>query len=188
MWPSDQPTLGTSAWRLRAPRSGDVDPIVSACQDDAIRRFTLVPDPYGPEHAEEFLAGAAEGWAHQASAVFVVVDDTDEVAGACSLLAVDHGRSLGAIGYWIAPWARGRGAARTAIVLLRDWAHDGLGLNHLVMEIEETNDASLKAATAAGFTPFGTTFTAELKGHTRVFRRFEHVAQGGAADRQPASS
>ena len=60
-------------------------------------------------------------------------------------------RQAGEIGYWCAPWARGRGVMSAAVRLVRDWAFDELELERLELTTDVDNIGSQRVAQAAGF-------------------------------------
>ena len=66
-------------------------------------------------------------------------------------MELDRERGCGELGYWIAAAARGRGAARRAVALLRDWAHAELGLSELEILANRDNRPSQLVAERAGF-------------------------------------
>lgn len=176
MWPVDQPTLADSnnSLHLRPLRAEDLEAVTSACQDPDIQHFTMVPTPYRREDADDFLEAGKTGWAGHTAAIFAIADEQHRFIGACSLLAVDLDKSIAGIGYWVAPWGRGSGAARQAVTLVTAWAHDVLGVRLLLMEIEPANPASVRSAVAAGFRFTGQEATATVKGEDRLFQIYEH--------------
>lgn len=179
MWPAEQPALSNHGipLKLRPLRSSDLDAVTKACQDPHIQHFTMVPTPYSRTDADAFLDAATTGWTAQNAAIFAITDNDDAFIGACSLLAVDLERSRAGIGYWVAPWGRGQGAARDAVRLVTTWAHNVIGIRQLLMEIEPANPASVRSAEAAGFTFNGQEATAKVKGDERLFHIYEHNAQ-----------
>jgi RimJ/RimL family protein N-acetyltransferase len=145
-----RPTLSDGVITLRAPRATDIDRITAAAQDPETQRWALaLPRPYHREHAVAFLehsaAEAQSGTGHS----FVAADDGDRVIAALRVGAD------GEIGYWVAPDARGRGVATRAVTLLRDWAHDELGLDRMAMQIHPDNVVSCRVAEKAGFVDTG---------------------------------
>jgi RimJ/RimL family protein N-acetyltransferase len=148
-------------WRLRDLEHADAGWIARACTDAEIQRWTLVPRPYALAHAEAFVAGRhderrvwviAEAGPSAASPSVAGAEGPDGAAGA-GVISV-HGIDAAGdaeLGWWVAPWARRRGAATTALGLVCVvLAADG-GVRRAVAKIAGTNVASLAAARAAGF-------------------------------------
>ncbi|GAB3799450.1 GNAT family N-acetyltransferase [Micromonospora zhanjiangensis] len=138
---------------LRPWRSGDADAVHRACQDPAIQRWTSVPSPYLPEHATGFVTGIAPAaWAAGTGAPFAVCDaGTGELLGSCGLVSIDRALDSAEVGYWTAPWARGRGVAVRATRAVARWAFDQLGMRRIVWQAEVGNHASRLVALRAGF-------------------------------------
>lgn len=173
-WPTEQPVLTDGLVRLRALQPGDVPDVLQICQDRDIQHFTRVPVPYLAEHAEFFVAQGSPRWRTREAAAFAVVDaSTDRLLGACGLVEVDLPRREGWAGYWVAPTARGRGVARSALALLTEWCLGDGGLDRVCLEIEEANPASVAVAVAARFTRTGEVVTEEMKGIERRFLTYE---------------
>ncbi len=141
---------------LRRWRPDDAEAIVRACQDPEISRWIpVVPAPYRPADAAEFLAEAAEDWRTGSSRPFAIVDPGDSLTGAVTL----HGPEghLAEIGYWLAPEARGRGIATRAVRLLTRYAFRAdPALVRIGLRTLRGNDASARVAARAGFTLEGT--------------------------------
>jgi RimJ/RimL family protein N-acetyltransferase len=145
------PTLSDGEIGVRPLAPSDVPDIVAACADPEIPRWTRVPSPYTREDAERFLAVAASEAATGEGVALAVTDADDRLIGTIGLMDVDRERGRGEIGYWTAAAARGRGAARRAVVLLRDWAHAELGLATLEILAHRDNRPSQLVAERAGF-------------------------------------
>ena len=60
------------------------------------------------------------------------------------------------IGFWTAPWARGRGVMTAAARLVCRWGFDELGLERIEWWANVGNDASRRVAEKLGFTMEGT--------------------------------
>jgi hypothetical protein len=92
---------------------GDVDAVYRACQDPDIQRWTTVPSPYRHQDAEGFVAShAPKAWQEETAAPFGVFDPaTDELLGSCGFVSLRLGEREAEIGFWVAPWARGRAVA-----------------------------------------------------------------------------
>jgi RimJ/RimL family protein N-acetyltransferase len=141
---------------LRLPADEDVDTIVRICRDPAVQRYTTVPPDYKPKHAREWvrrgLAGASAGT--DLHMVIVPVGER-EVVGTISLHELNRAAGRCASGYFVAPWARGRGYATRALLLACAFAFDQLDLHRVEVTIEPENEASRRVALAAGFTEEG---------------------------------
>jgi RimJ/RimL family protein N-acetyltransferase len=136
---------------LRPPEARDLDAIIEACQDTESVRWTTVPHPYARSDAEFFVTEHAPGrWRRGEGAVFAITDPEDAYAGSMEL-RVD-GAGTGDVGYLVAPWARGRGTASTALRTLCLWGFSTFGLNRIEWKAYVGNDASRRVAEKAGFT------------------------------------
>jgi RimJ/RimL family protein N-acetyltransferase len=129
--------------------------VTAACQDPEIQRWTLVPSPYRPEHAEEWLAAVPERARAGEAVSLLAFDDDGRLAGSFSLMELDLVRGYGEIGYWVASWARGRGVATRAVGLLHGWAVEALGLRRLEILPHAGNAPSRRVAERCGYTDTG---------------------------------
>ncbi|MEU6205591.1 GNAT family N-acetyltransferase [Micromonospora musae] len=138
---------------LRPWRADDAEAVYRACQDPDIQRWTTVPRPYRPEHASGFVTDfTASVWRDGTGAPFAVCDAaTGELLGSCGLVTLDTRVGSGEVGYWTAPWARGRGVTTRATRALARWAFDVLKLRRLSWQAEVGNHASRLVALRAGF-------------------------------------
>lgn len=142
---------------LRLPRDADAPAIAGACADPEIARWIPVPVPYRLEDARTFVAFTAEGWSGGREPTFVIADAAD---GALLGTLAFHRRpdepGKAAVGYWLAPGARGRGAATGAVLLAVRWA---FGIEPALVRMELLtlvgNEASGRVALRAGFTREG---------------------------------
>jgi RimJ/RimL family protein N-acetyltransferase len=140
---------------LRELVPADAQWIAEACTDAEILRWTLVPRPYTLAHAEQFVVDRAGELA-----VWVITDSTgSRGAGVISIHRIDEETGTADIGYWVAPWARRRGAASTAVRELVRAASAMGNVRFLAALIAETNTASRRVVESAGFAPVGPTGT-----------------------------
>jgi RimJ/RimL family protein N-acetyltransferase len=105
---------------------------------------------------EERLAGTALGIAIAAAAA------PDRIWGGASLYDLDPSQARAAVGYWLAPQARGRGAATRTVRLLATWAIDHLAVERLELTCAPENVASQRVALRCGFVREGV-----LRSHLR---------------------
>jgi RimJ/RimL family protein N-acetyltransferase len=154
--------LSTPRLTLREFRETDIDAITEACQDEEIRRYTMVPAPYERANAEKFVreicpAGRAAG----TDVVFgVFVTGTGTLVGAIGLHNISHldeaaGGSAG-IGYWTAPWSRRRGYTSESVAEVCRWGVRELRLALIRWDAIVGNDGSWKVAQRSGFVLEGT--------------------------------
>jgi RimJ/RimL family protein N-acetyltransferase len=145
------PPLSDSVVTLRPFTLDDVEWVTDGCRDPDVARFTGVPHPYEPEHAREWIGKQAylretgEGL-HLA----VTAADDGEPLGSVGLQRIEFDQLRGEIGYWIAPWGRGRGAAPSGVRLLAAYGFDVAGLHRIEVIPYLDNPASQRVAEKAG--------------------------------------
>lgn len=142
--------------RLRAFVEADEPDLVAAFADAAIATW----NPGPPEGARAYLAERND-WSGDTHASWAVAapatgSEPGRLLGSVSLHKIDHGQGDGEVGYWVAPWARGRGVGAAAAAAAADYGFARLGLHrvHLFHAVE--NQASCLVATRAGFLLEGT--------------------------------
>ena len=151
--------LRTRRVLLRPVERDDAEAIYTACQDPQIQRWTTVPSPYLREHAEHFAGDYAPlAWSTGAGAIFAATDTADGRLLASIGLHFDRGRDDGIaeIGYWTAPWARGRGITTEAVAAVCRWGFTTCGVQRLEWYAEVGNVASRRVAEKVGFVLEGT--------------------------------
>jgi RimJ/RimL family protein N-acetyltransferase len=145
----DQPTMSDEGVVLRAPRPGDRDGL-SAGVDALVTRFVpAVPDPCTPQDAQRWMDRVRIGSPDRVD--YVIADPrTDQVLGAGGLHHLRWEEGTGEVGYWVAPWARGRGVATSATVALTQWGV-ARGLSRLELLTHAENWPSQRVAINAGY-------------------------------------
>ncbi|MEE6257286.1 GNAT family N-acetyltransferase [Plantactinospora sonchi] len=151
--PVESVAIAEAGLLLRPWRSEDAENVYRACQDPDIQRWTRVPAPYRLEHATGFVTRTApDAWSTGTGAPLAVCDAaTGELLGSCGLVAITPGLGSAEVGYWTAPWARGRGVAVRATRALCRWAFRELGLRRIIWQAEVGNYGSRLVALRAGF-------------------------------------
>lgn len=144
---------------LQVPVDADILEITLACQDPETAAWTTVPDPYREEHAEGFVRRTIPtGWAEGTSATWTIRELASDhrIAGMIGVDAISAGS--GEIGYWVAPWARGRGVISRAVALVLDHAFspEGIALDRVSWTALVGNWPSRRVAWRAGFRVEGT--------------------------------
>jgi RimJ/RimL family protein N-acetyltransferase len=139
---------------LRPYRPDDEDAVFRACQDPDIQRWiSALPVPYTTEVARAWVCETAPGERAEGRGMPTAIDVDGEFVGSAGCHLVP-GRLGPEVGYWIAPWARGRGYAAEAAHALAEWAL-GLGARRVHLYADVRNTASQAVARRAGFTREG---------------------------------
>lgn len=151
--PATLPTLSDGWVVLRPLRLDDADDVTLCCQDADSQRFTHVPVPYTRDDAVAWLTSHTppllDGATNPTWAI-TVPDLTGDRWGGSINLEPDPGEPAG-VGYMVAPWLRGRGAATGALRLACRWGFDRLGLTAINWFAHLGNAASRRVAEKAGF-------------------------------------
>lgn len=152
-WPVPPPTLVGDGVQLRPWVPSDAQDVFDACQDPEIQRWTTVPSPYTADDAAFFVDLVATAWEARLGASFAaIVPGEDRVAASVGIVALDPSTRRAELGYWVAPWGRGRGVGTAALRRVSEWAIDEVGFDLLELVIDPANAASMAVAAAAGYT------------------------------------
>lgn len=151
-----QPTVDAGHLVLRPVAGTDVDHLVATGRDPESVANTGMPVPYQETDAESFVRLGADLWRRGDGAVYAAAAPTGRFLGTFELRLDRYPARLGEVGYSVAPWARGRGVATTALRALCDWAYEALALDRIEWRAAVTNPASRRVAEKAGFTVEGT--------------------------------
>ncbi|GAC1442024.1 MAG: hypothetical protein NVS3B26_03630 [Mycobacteriales bacterium] len=138
---------------LRPWRVQDAADVSLACSDPLTARFLPVPSPYTLKDGLFYIDTAVPtGWAEGTAANVAVTEaSTGRLLGAVGLKLELWTYGVGEVGYWTAPWARGRGVAGRAAALQAQWGLAALGLTRVELLADVDNAASQRAADKAGF-------------------------------------
>ena len=149
-FPGEPITDGVVA--LRRVSESDVDQIVAACQDSAIKRFTSsIPDPYRRSDARHWIALHEKSLEREMPLAVVDAEQHDRLLGMSGLhdAAWPHRRCD--TGYWTVPDARGKGYASRALALVAEWGFGEFGFERIGLYADVENVGSHRVAERAGF-------------------------------------
>ena len=139
---------------LRAYVPSDAADLLEAFADPLVRTWN--PGPTDEAGVREFMA-ARNDWSEGRHASWAIADaGTGRLLGAVSLHQMDLEKGESELGYWVAPWARGRGVASTAALRAARYGFDDLGLRRVFCFHAVENTGSCGGARRAGFLHEGT--------------------------------
>ncbi|WP_326771397.1 GNAT family N-acetyltransferase [Streptomyces sp. NBC_01445] len=152
------PTPSAPALVLRPWCAEDVDALVGAFQDSALRHWTSTPVENDADGAR-WVRDQQRGWVAGNRFGFAVLEAQPDVAhgqlvGNVVLKEVASGKPSAEVGYWTAAHARGRSVAPRALEVLTYWAFDTFGahgLERLELLHQEDNRASCRVAQKSGY-------------------------------------
>jgi RimJ/RimL family protein N-acetyltransferase len=145
------PPLGEGAIALRPWQDADIDVVVAIWRDPDVVRFTRVPDPCSEADARAWI-DAQPGRLEGGEGVALAITWSGGAPLGSIGVRVDPGdRDIAEAGYMVAPAARGRGLATTALRLASRWAVRDLGIARVHLTTHVDNPASQRVAERAGF-------------------------------------
>ena len=123
-----------------------------------------MPSPYQLSDAEGFMRSRQDNLANGEGVSWAIADAaSDQLLGCVSVFDLNNriDKTMGEIGYWLHPDARGRKVMSTAVGLVIDHAFrpiadGGLGRRRLTMFAADGNTASAHVAEVNGFTRVST--------------------------------
>jgi RimJ/RimL family protein N-acetyltransferase len=168
---------------LRPPAPGEAADALAMLHDPQVAIWNPAPSVVDEASAAAWLARGAD-WTPGDHATLSVLGPDGRYAGVVSLHHVDRYQATADIGYRVAPWARGRGVATTAVRAVTDWAFAELSLVRIQIFHGVGNPGSCRVAEKAGYALEGVLRSATLYGDGR--RHDDHVHARLAADPSPA--
>ncbi len=152
---------------LRPLTQSDADDVTEACQDAETLRWLPIPRPYTRANAEWFIGTFAPAHRESGAGIVLAIQSAGRLAGVIDLKHVDWAAKVAEVGYWVAPWARGRGVASNATRALARWAICDQGFERVELFAATGNTASQRAAEKAGFVREGVARNAGYVQHGR---------------------
>ena len=157
-----QPTIDGGALVLRPFEPRDAEWLVDVHHDPDIQRWHLRRFD-STDEAIGWIDRARDAWDAETDANWLVEDEPGgERLGRIGLRTIHLDWGSAECSYWVAPSARGRGIARTALRTVTRWAIDDLGLHRLTVTHSTDNAASCRVAAAAGYAAEGTARSQQL--------------------------
>jgi RimJ/RimL family protein N-acetyltransferase len=144
-------TLRDDDLLLRDWQPADAPALEPVCGDPDVCRFTSVPWTYTPEGAGAWIARVERARGTGAVLALAIAHAGEPQAlGNVNLVRFDDAAGSAALGYWLAPAARGRGLAARAARLLCRWGFEQLRLDSVELAILPENRASQRVAERLG--------------------------------------
>ena len=143
-----------SSFKIRPYQLADIDEVYAAADEsrDLISKWMgwMTPE-YSREDAEKWVEHAMASWEREEAYEHVITDPADgTIVGACGLNFLNRLNGVCNLGYWVRASRIGKGAARQAALLLRDFGFGTVGLNRLEIVVADGNGFSCKVAESAG--------------------------------------
>ncbi|AUY48081.1 GNAT family protein [Streptomyces sp. CB01881] len=165
-------------------RDGAVPALIAAAADPAIALWNPLRTT-DEASAGAYLDRCDAGWESGNSAAFAILDGADRtLLGNTALRWVNREDGLAMIGYWLAPAARGRGAATRAVRAVTSWGIATAETRRIEIAHAAGNDASCRVAERCGFPYEGTLRASYLFGDGKYHD--EHLHARLAGDPEPA--
>jgi RimJ/RimL family protein N-acetyltransferase len=135
--------------------------------DPDVVRYTPIPSPLPAGFGPAWLAREESGRADGTREAFAIVEDP-EFHGIGVAPSINVPAREAELGYLVAPWARRRGVATSALLQLTRWAFEDRGVLRAYLRINVGNDASRGVARRCGYTYEGTLRSTWFKDDLRV--------------------
>ncbi len=137
---------------LRPFTGKDVEATYAGCSDELTQRWLPLPQPYTLDDATAWCTKVSHALRESGDGIHFAITDatTDQLLGTVGLKKTDWSTRISEIGYWVAPWARGRGVATEAVRSVGRWLLTDQGFERMELKAAVADVASQKAAERAG--------------------------------------
>lgn len=144
--------------QIRRYSPDDVDAIYDAVTESKAELTRWMPwchPEYSREDAAVWVEGRPAAWERHDEWSFVIVDQDNNLLGACGIHRINLMNRVAEAGYWVRSSVVGRGIATKATLQLCRWAFAEAGLHRLEILASVENLASQRVAEKAGATKEG---------------------------------
>nr|WP_202553242.1 GNAT family N-acetyltransferase [Streptomyces sp. SID4936] len=143
---------------LRAFDTGDIPDTRASCSDALTQRWLPLPQPYTLDDATAWCTTTAHAMRDSGDGIQFAITDasTKRLMGQVGLKKTDWRARVSEVGYWVSPWARGRGIAAEATRMLAHWLLTNQHFQRMELRAATENTASQAVALKAGFHREGT--------------------------------
>ncbi|MGI5254893.1 GNAT family N-acetyltransferase [Actinacidiphila glaucinigra] len=144
--------LHTERFVLRPFTPDDAQDTWASCVDPLTQRWLPLPRPYTPEEAMAWCTTGSHALRASGDGIHFAVAERDggRLVGTVGLKRTDWRVRTSEVGYWVSPWARGRGTAAEATRALAAWLLTEQGFHRLELRAATGNTASQRVAAKAG--------------------------------------
>ncbi|MDQ0937246.1 GNAT family N-acetyltransferase [Streptomyces turgidiscabies] len=144
--------LHTERLTLRPFNSTDIPDTKESCADPLTQQWLPPSQPYTLDDATAWCTSVAHALRESGDGIhFAIIDsDTKRLMGTIGLKKTNWQALVSEVGYWVAPWARGRGIAVEATRALAQWLLSDQKFQRLELRAATENIASEKVALRAG--------------------------------------
>ena len=150
--------IAAGIYQLQPWAPHDAQEVFEACQDPDIQRYTTVPGPYSMADAEMYVGTISpEGWSSESRLSWSVKDaTTGQVLASVGFPGFSAYLKSAELGYWCAPWARGKGVTTAAARAVCAWAFGTELVTYIGWRAVVGNLGSRAVAEKVGFSVEGT--------------------------------
>lgn len=148
-------TSSASGLVLRPLIATDIPAVTEYGADSLIQTWLPLPNPYTEKNARWFCLEFGPRQQATGQGLVFGIQSQGRLAGVIDLKRTDWQARTTELGYWAAPWARGRGIIREAVSSLTRWVLESQGFSRVELRAATGNIASQRVAEAAGFTREG---------------------------------